>query len=115
MILLAEEDPLEDVADRAVFWENFNRNNPWFPYKLQTEESQRWLSNTLLHGADNTPAFDHETKEAMPDYRAVWTSVQKKYPGTQVAAQVKTFTDLCASEGWKRTAKVDAYLGKLHQ
>ncbi|MCC6412387.1 MAG: SH3 domain-containing protein [Saprospiraceae bacterium] len=105
--------PLEELADRAVFWEKFNRDNPWFPYRLETEESQRWLTNALVLGADNTPVFDHETQEVSPDFRKMWEYVQKKYPGTAVASRVKAFADLCASEGWKRTPKVEESMGKL--
>lgn len=104
---------LESLADRAVFWETFNRNNPWFPYKLETEESQRWLTNALVLGGDNTPVFNYETNEVSPDFRKMWEYVQKKYPGTAVASRVKAFADLCASEGWKRTPKVEEFMGKL--
>lgn len=104
---------LESLADRAVFWETFNQNNPWFPYKLETDESQRWLTNALVLGGDNTPVFNYETNEVNEDFRNVWNYVQKKYPGTAVASRVKAFADLCASEGWKRTPKVEEFMGKL--
>ena len=104
---------LEELADRAAFWEKFNRNNPYFPYKEETRGSQSWLTNALVLGANNTPVFNYETNEVTPEFRKMWEYAQQKYPGTTVASRVKSFADLCASEGWKRTDKVEAYMGKL--
>lgn len=98
---------LEKLADRAAFWEKFNRENPYFVLTEQTKESERWTRLVLLNGADNTPTFDYETQAISEDYKKVWAYIQEKYPGTVLAAKSSEIADLCAAEGWKRTKKVE--------
>ncbi len=99
--------PMEQVADRAVFWEKFNQDHPYFVLNEETKESQRWLLHALTNGADNTPVFDGETKTVSADFAKMWKYVQEKYSGTMVAKRVKEFSDLVAAEGGKSTKKVE--------
>jgi len=101
---------LDKVAERAFFWEKFNREHPYFLRSEQTLESQRWTKITVINGSDNTPSYDYETKVVNEDYKKVWTDILQKYPGTQLAKDVKTISDLYASEGWKRTKKVEDFI-----
>lgn len=105
--------PLEKVADQAVFWEKFNRDNPWFPLREETQHSETWMRLVLLNGSDNTPAFNYETDEIDEEFKNVWAYIQQKYPGTELAKAVKQMADLCAAENWKRTQKVEAYRNKV--
>lgn len=104
--------PLEELADRAVFWEKFNDENPYFQYSEQTKESERWARLTLVCGADNTPSYDFETQAIEEDFKKVWAYIQQKYPGTELAKTAKEISDLCAAEGWKRTKKVEDWQTK---
>lgn len=99
---------LEILADRAAFWEKFNKENPNFALSDRTIESQRWLELVMTNGSDNSPVFDFETQAVRPDFPKVWAYIQERYPNTDLAQQVKTFSALVAAEGNKRTAKVEA-------
>ncbi|MBK8425762.1 MAG: hypothetical protein IPL27_07175 [Lewinellaceae bacterium] len=99
--------PLEEIADRAAFWEKFNLDNPYFMRQEETTESERWMRLVMVNGADNTPSFDYETQMISEDYKKVWAYIAQKYPGTKLAATTKELSDLCAAEGWKRTKKVE--------
>jgi hypothetical protein len=101
---------MDTIAERAIFWEKFNKQNPYFVRSYQTVESERWTRHTVLLGADNTPAFEYETQTLRPEFRKVWDDVMQRYPGTQLAKEIKTFSDLIASEGGKRTKKVEDWL-----
>lgn len=103
---------LEMLADRAAFWEKFNRENPYFVLNEQTRESERWTRLVLVNGADNTPTFDYETQAISEDFKKVWAYIQQKYPGTTLAAKSKEIADLCAAEGWKRTKQVEDWQTK---
>lgn len=105
--------PLEQLADRSAFWEKFNQENPHFVLSDQSKSSQEWTMATLICGADNTPCFDYETNVISEDFKKAWTYTLSKYPGTNLAKQVKTMVDLCAAEGWKNTAKVEAFRTKI--
>lgn len=99
--------PLEKLADRAAFWEKFNRENPYFPQNGDAKESERWMRLVLVNGSDNTPTFNYETQTVTEDYKNVWSYILQKYPDTELAKTVKEIADLCAAEGWKRTKKVE--------
>ncbi len=98
---------LDVLAQRAIFWENFNQQNPYFVRHDETLESERWLRLVLVNGADNTPAFDYETQTPTEDFKKVWALILEKYPGTKLAKSVKALSDLVAAEGGKRTKKVE--------
>ncbi len=99
--------PMEQIADRAVFWEKFNRDHPYFVLNDETRESQRWLLHSLTNGADNTPVFDYETKAVRDEFSKMWKYVLDKYAGTAAAKRVKEFSELVAAEGGKSTQKVE--------
>jgi hypothetical protein len=104
--------PIQEIADRAAFWEKFNQAYPYFPAGDETRESQQWYRFTLTNGADNTPVFDYETQIVQPDFREVWDYVIQKHPGTQLAETILAMRDLVAAEGWKRTKKVEDFQAK---
>ena len=105
--------PLEQVADRAVFWEKFNKSNPYFPLQEETRSSEEFGRQLLVTGADNTPIFDYDTKAISPEFRKMWDYVLTKYPDTKTAGLVRQMSNLCASEGWKRTDKVEAFVAQV--
>ncbi len=104
---------LEKLADRAAFWEKFNRDYPYFILHEQTRESERWTRLVLVNGADNTPVYDPETLAINEASRKAWDYIQQKYPGTELARVSKEIADLCAAEGWKRTKKVEDWQTKF--
>lgn len=104
---------LDTLTERAVFWENFNKQNPYFVRSYETTESEHWLRIVLLNGADNTPAYDYETLAITEEFRKNWAMILQKYPGTKLAKTVKEMSDLCAAEGWKRTEKVEKLQQKI--
>lgn len=104
---------IEQVADRAVFWEDFNRNNPYFILSDQTKESETWMRAVLVSGTNNTPTFDYETGAPDPNFQKGWAYLQQRYPNSKAAKTVKALTDLLASEGGKRTAKVDTFVQRV--
>ena len=107
--------PMEQLMDRCVFWERFNQSNPNFVLSEETRHSEKWIGDTFISGANNTPAFDYETGAVSPEYLKVWAYALEKYPQTKIAARIKEFTALIAAEGNKRTPKVEAYISKLIQ
>jgi len=106
---------LDKLAERAIFWEKFNDQNPYFVLSAETAENERWLTLVLLNGSDNTPAYDFETKAARDEFKNNWNQIIQKYPGSALATNVKALMDVYAASGWKRTAKVEEFLSKYSQ
>ncbi len=98
---------LDTLAERAIFWEKFNQQNPYFVRNYQTIESERWLRLVMVNGSDNTPVFDYENQTVSEEFKKVWALILTKYPGSKLAKDVKSISDLVASEGGKRTKKVE--------
>lgn len=106
--------PMEKVADQAVFWEKFNRDNPNFPLAEETRESERWLRLVLLGGTDNTPAFDYETGRPTPDFVRMWNYLQEKYRGTEALRQVEQLKAVLQEDGGTKGEKVQAFFDQLN-
>lgn len=102
--------PVEQIAERAVFWERFQKEHPQFVLADQVQISARWTRELLFFGADNTPMFDFSTKQIQPEFKAAWQLVQQKYPDTQLAQKCKEITDLCAANGWKYTKEIEKWV-----
>jgi len=107
--------PLEKVADVAVFWEKFNRNNPYFPLGDQCCESERWLRFLLTCGSDNTPVFSGDTMTTSQNFRSAWDYIQQTHANSDLAKLTGKMADLCATEGWKRTQKVQDFQNQVMQ
>lgn len=107
--------PVAEIADRAAFWERFNTENPAFVLSERTHMSESWMRLVVINGMDNTPAYDWETKALNEEFKTTWAAVQQKYPGTKLAAKCKEISDIYASEGWKYTPKVEAWVTKFQE
>lgn len=114
----AEDDggimiPLEEVLNRAVYWEKFNKKYPYFLLKERTVESEKYGNLLVINGSNNTPCYHFDDKSITEDYKKLWATAQQKYPDTQLAAQTKAMAELCAAEGWKHSPKVEAWVNEF--
>ncbi|MFN8301260.1 MAG: hypothetical protein U0U46_02115 [Saprospiraceae bacterium] len=107
--------PLEELADRAAFWEKFNRDNPYFVLHEETAQSAQWMLAALMNGADNTPAFDYESGKPADDFKKVWEYAARQYGGYKVGKSAKQMLDLLAAEGNVQTKKVEEFRTSFHQ
>jgi hypothetical protein len=105
---------LDTLIQRAIFWEKFNTQNPYFVLGEETREMERWERITILVGADNTPAFDYETQMQTAEFKKAFADIQQKHAGTKLAKACKELSDLLAAEGGKRSPIVDAWIEKRH-
>ena len=103
---------LDTLAERAAFWEEFNRQNPYFVRKQETQEYQRWMRLLLLTGSDNSGIFDDENHTVAADFKNVWTLIGQRYPGTQLAKDARILMDLCVKVGWKQTTQVETWVSE---
>lgn len=96
---------LEELADRGIFWENFNAAYPYFARRDETIEHESWVRLVMINGL----VFDEETKAPYAEYSKAWAYIMRKYPDTKLGKAVAEFTQLLVAEGNKRTPKVEAY------
>ncbi len=100
---------LTDLAVRAVFWEQFNKDNPHFVFAERTQYAEQWMRGAVIGGMDNTPIFDYESKSLSAEYKTGWAEIIQKYPGTALAAKCKEASDVFAANGWKYNETVEKW------
>ncbi|MFN0035024.1 MAG: hypothetical protein ACKVUS_08160 [Saprospiraceae bacterium] len=104
--------PLEHVADRAAWWEKFNKANPYFVRSEETQNSQRGLLFMLICGANNTPVFDMDQNVVSEDFKKAWAYVGQKYAGTDLGKAVDEMYVTVLSENGFKSPKVEALMEK---
>ncbi len=107
--------PIDEIGNRAIFWEEFNKANPNYFQNEWAKSNQRNLTNDLIMGANNTPAFDYETQKMNEEFEKAITKIIKNHPNTQTANKLGEFYELVKKEGKKRTPAIEAYLKKLEE
>ncbi len=106
---------IAEYAERAVKWSDFEAQNPNFVSIEDVRRDAHWRASDLMFGQNNTPAFDYETLAISPEFKAAWDIVFKKAPASELAKTIKTFSDLVASEGGKKTKKVEDWMADFHK
>ncbi len=107
--------PLAQIADRAAFWEKFNKENPYFPLSDFTRINESWLLATVICGNDNSGNYDSQNNTLVPEFKKVWQDVQQKYPGTNLAAKAKEINDLYAANKGMFNDNVQAWMMKFQE
>ncbi len=104
---------LEEVAKRAIFWENWLAANPNHVLADDAALHVKWLNNDLMMGQDNTPMFDYETKKPTAEAQAVWAHILKTYPNSKLATGIGQFMKIVEADGGVRGEKTEAFIQKL--
>ncbi len=107
--------PLAQIAERAAFWEKFNKDNPNFPLGEFTRINESWLLTTVICGNDNSGNFDTQNNTLVPEFKQVWQDVQQKYPGTNLAAKAKEINDLYTANKGMFNDSVQAWMMKFQE
>ena len=103
----------DDLARRAVTWEEFVDSYPDFSWK---DASRFWYNtylSTYLTGMDNSRVFsDSGTLE--PEVRTSYEHVVAQYPQTRTAQLVAQCLTLLKQNGYRRSAAIDSLLLQRH-
>lgn len=104
----------QELADRAVFWDNFLVENPTFVSVPSIRLLARSYTVDLLLGQNNTPSLGYEDNGALEkEFKDAYEKVLKDHPKTETAHLVQEWYDLLKQSGWKRSPKTDDYATKL--
>ena len=103
----------DEVAKRAVAWEQFGDSYPDFSWK---QASQFWYNtylSTYLTGMDNSRVFsDSGTLE--PEVRRSYEQSVTLYPRTRTAQLLAQYLSLLQGHGFRRSAALDSLLHTHH-
>ncbi|RYY67394.1 MAG: hypothetical protein EOO12_01255 [Chitinophagaceae bacterium] len=74
-----------EFADRAVWWENFEKATPRFPLRASVERIRKGYLTALMQGMDNSPVRDFETGRLSSYYDEAWRNLVTHYPNSDAA------------------------------
>lgn len=104
---------LNELVQRAIFWENWVKNNRYHVFADHATESAKWLAADVLIGMNNTPVFDYEKNTVSAEAQKSWEQVLKEYPKSDLAADITEITALIKADGGKRGPKTEEFVKKL--
>lgn len=102
-----------ELVKRAIFWENWTKNNPNHVLAERAANDALWLASDILGGMNNTPVFDYETGKIYPEAQNTWDLVLKNHPNSMIAKRILEIQALVKEDGGKRGPKTEAYLQKM--
>lgn len=100
----------QELLTRAIAWEKFNTENPYFILGEETQESERWMRITLINGEPGIQMYDYDSGMRTEDSKKLATDIIQKYPDTKLAKEVKELNELLNAEGGKKTPKVEQWV-----
>lgn len=93
--------PLTSVVNQANLWSQFAENYPDFAHISNVNMKSERLTEALLGGTKNTPAFDHASRIAKSEYREIWNYVLKHYRDTPLGEKVESHTKWLEGRNWE--------------
>lgn len=99
------------VAERAVWWETFLKNNPAVIVSVQAKFNWDGDLEILLTGLDNSPVLNHRPYALNDDYAEAFNFLQKTYPNSKTNNIINPFYKLAAKRDSAGAAKlVESYI-----
>lgn len=103
----------EELVDRIIWWENFNRENPQFIFKKLANDLQRIYTTSLITGEDNTPLFFDEGQRLDNYFRLAYDHLFFKYYNSETAKLLKSYYASLKSRDHAEIKKFQkSYLGR---
>jgi len=97
----------DELVDRALWWEQFVKNQPYFIAKKSAVANQRTYLTLLIEGSDNTWVMDPETKKLDDYFKKAYADVENKSPSSDVGKTVIPYYHLLLNG---QTASADSLL-----
>jgi hypothetical protein len=104
---------VKTLAERIIFWEKFEQQNPDFQWKEDVKASQRNYTYILLNGMDNTPVFDYETKQVNEEYRLVYRFLAEENKDTKIGKLLQEYYAILSKNNLKDSPQAQAFRTKL--
>ncbi|MEO1435326.1 MAG: SH3 domain-containing protein [Bacteroidota bacterium] len=107
--------PLNTLAERIRWKENFINQHPNFIYRKEIEALKTTELGLLLLGVDNTPAFDFETGIYQTDRKDLLEHLQRSYPDAPSSQTIGQFLDLLEQANNVHTESLDQFVEQIYQ
>lgn len=101
------------LAERIVFWEKFEQQNPDFQWKEDVKANQRNYAYILLNGMENTPTFDYETKQIDETYRIAYKFLAEENKNTRIGKLFQEYSAILSKNSLKDSPQAQTFRTKL--
>jgi len=81
----------KEYVERLIWYENFEKKNPDFPYKDRVKATRQQLFSFFLTGMDNTPVKDYGSDEISDYFKNAYTFLEQKYPNSETWRRTKPY------------------------
>jgi hypothetical protein len=107
--------PLNEVIDRIVWHENFEKQHPEFVMLYVSRQTKLWHQDAILSGSDNTPREEYQEEgiekiELSPDFSKAYNYALKTYPKAEIT---KHISGMLKAYAMKDRKKVISYMKSL--
>lgn len=102
----------DDFKQRVLFWEDFKNEHQNFVLPKYAKNQYEYYFHHLLDGADNTPAFDWQTKKLSDSYRIVYNEIILENPESETSIILKKYIELLEKNQFERTEEVEVFIDK---
>ncbi len=84
---------MRDLVERAIAAEGLQPKNLPATFAESLADYNRFYTNTVLYGSDNSPALENETTLVLtPDFRQGYDYVLGTYPASNLAKRIREWT-----------------------
>jgi hypothetical protein len=107
---------VQELAERALFWEKFTQNHPDFIYYDKAKNLHNYYLSLLVTGLSNTPAFSFEKPAKLEtEFKAAYEWVIARNAGTETHRVIKEFYGILQENNFVRNARAEQYQRRYHQ
>lgn len=86
--------PLQDLADRVAWWENFYMKYPNFVLRRDIKQRYDSYMEAFVFGLPKTPIFTGKKGALADTYKKAYQNFVKQHPGTYSASIIERYMDI---------------------
>lgn len=100
----------DELYKRVVTWDNFMAAYPTFFNMGQARYYYQTYLSTLLTGMDNTPAFDHQTQQLLPELKMLYKGIVSRNDSKESTRVVALYYELLKARKFIRPDDLENFL-----
>ncbi len=104
--------PIETIANRIIFWEDFIKDNDNFIYINEATKLFTEYKKAFFKGFENTPAFNIETKTLNQEFKEGYNFIIENYSETEIGKLTKEYFDILEKNNFIESEESINFLAK---
>jgi hypothetical protein len=102
----------KELAQRLVFWEEFERQNPNFIWTKEVKQKQENYTYILINGMDNSPTFDYDSKRLQDDFKDAYRFLAEENKSSKTAELFKEYYAILSKTEFKDSPQAQKFRSK---